>query len=227
MPVRSVPGSASIASSAASSAANTEGGKLYAPSAERNLVVLCDLLQQVAPPAGKHALELASGTGQHVVGYAACLPQYIWQPTEADPTRLCSIDAHVAETELTNIHPAKPLDATAAGWGAATEPQDLIVLSNLLHLISTPEVQCLLCEAAKALSLTGRLVIYGPFSRGGELISPGDEQFHASLKAHDPAIGYKDDFDVLDWAGDTGLSPVEIIEMPANNLALVFAKSSL
>lgn len=214
MPVRAVPGSASVA--------NTEGGKLYAPSAERNLAVLCDLLQQIAPKQGKSALELASGTGQHVVGYAACLPGLFWQPTETDPARLRSIDAHVAESNLTNIHPAKPLDATAAGWGDATEAQDLIVLSNLLHLISTPEAQCLLREAAKALSLTGRLVIYGPFSRGGALTSPGDESFHASLIAHDPEIGYKDDFDVLDWGETAGLRPVEIIEMPANNLALVF-----
>jgi SAM-dependent methyltransferase len=218
MPLRSVPGSASIASSGS----NAEGGKLYAPSAERNLAVLCDLLQQVAPPAGTRALELASGTGQHVVGYAACLPGFFWQPTEADPTRIRSIDAHVAATDLPNIHPAKPLDATATGWGDATEPQDLIILSNLLHLISTPEVQCLLREAAKALSRTGRLVIYGPFSRAGELTSPGDESFHAALVAHDPETGYKDDFDVLDWGQAAGLRPVDVIEMPANNLALVF-----
>jgi SAM-dependent methyltransferase len=214
MPLRAVPGSASVA--------NAQGGKLFAPSAERNLAVLCDLLLQVAPNEGSRALELASGTGQHVLGYATCLPGFFWQPTEADAARLRSIDAHVTESGLQNIHPAKPLDATAAGWGDATEPQDLIVLSNLLHLISTPEAQCLLREAAKALSPTGRLVIYGPFSRAGELTSPGDEAFHAALVAHDPETGYKDDFDVLDWGQAAGLRPVDVIEMPANNLALVF-----
>ena len=162
-----------------------------------------------------------------MVGYAACLPQYSWQPTEADPSRLHSIDAHLGEAALDNVQAAKPLDATAAGWGAAQSPQDLIVVSNLLHLISTPEAQCLIREAASALAAAGRLVIYGPFSRGGELTSPGDERFHASLRAHDPEIGYKDDFDVLDWAEDVWLTPVEVIEMPTNNLALVFAKGAV
>ncbi|MFC4217128.1 DUF938 domain-containing protein [Pseudophaeobacter arcticus] len=218
MPIRSVPGTASIA--------NPEGGKLFAPSAARNLDVLSNLLQQVAPPTGRNALELASGTGQHVVGYATRLPQYTWQPTEADPSRLHSIDAYIKEAGLDNLRAAKTLDATAAGWSSAQEPQDLIVLSNLLHLISTPEARCLLREAANTLAPEGRLVIYGPFSRGGALTSPGDAQFHSALKAHDPEIGYKDDFDVLDWAQEVWLNPVEVIEMPANNLALVFAKST-
>lgn len=218
MPVRYVPGTASIA--------NSDGGKLFAPSAERNLEVLCYLLEQVAPASGGAALELASGTGQHVTGYAARLPQFSWQPTEADLSRLQSIDAHVAEAELNNVRPAETLDATSAGWGAAQDPKDLIVLSNLLHLISTAEAQCLIREAAHALAPGGRLVLYGPFSRGGELTSPGDERFHASLQTHDPKIGYKDDFDILDWAEATGLTPVQVIEMPANNLAFVFSKDT-
>ena len=219
MPVRSVPGSASVA--------NPDGGKLFAPSAARNLDVLCDLLEQQAPAQGGNALELASGTGQHVTAYAARMPHYRWQPSEADPGRLLSIDAYIAEAKLDNLHPARLLDATAAGWGAQQEPQDLIILSNLLHLISTTEAQCLMTEAALALAEGGRLVIYGPFSRGGALTSPGDMQFHASLQAHDPETGYKDDFDLLDWGEAAGLSPREIIEMPANNLALVFAKGGV
>lgn len=218
MPVRSTPGTASIA--------NPQGSKLFAPSAARNLDVLADLLEQVAPPSGRTALELASGTGQHVVGYATRLPHYIWHPTEADPSRLHSIDAYIAEAALENVRAAKALDATAAGWSATQELQDLIVLSNLMHLISTPEARCLLREAANTLTPGGRLVIYGPFLRAGELTSPGDAQFHSSLKAHDPEIGYKDDFDLLDWAHEVWLSPVEVIEMPANNLALVFAKGT-
>jgi SAM-dependent methyltransferase len=216
MPIRSVPGTASIA--------NPEGGKLFAPSAARNLEALCHLLEQIAPPSGRNALELASGTGQHVVGYASRLPQYRWQPTEAAADRLHSINAYVEEATLPNVQPAKALDATAPGWGAQVAPHDLIVLSNLLHLISTEEAQCLIQEAAKALTRGGRLMIYGPFTRGGELTSPGDQSFHASLQAHDPQIGYKDDFDVLDWAEAAWLETHEVIEMPANNLALVFSK---
>lgn len=213
MPVRSVPGTASIA--------NPEGGKLFAPSAARNLDPLCQLLEQVAPQTGQ-ALELASGTGQHVQGYAARLPGLTWQPTEADSTRLQSIDAHIKDCGHSNIRYARLLDATTPGWGKDAGPVDLIMLSNLLHLISASEAQVLIKEASLALATAGRLVIYGPFSRAGELTSEGDQKFHASLVSHDPQIGYKDDFDLLDWAEDAGLTPVEILEMPANNLAFVF-----
>lgn len=216
MPVRSVPGSASVA--------NAEGGKLFAPSAARNLEALCDLLDSVAPKKGR-ALELASGTGQHVVGYGARIAGLIWQPSEADPGRVKSIDAYVAESGLDNINPARTLDATSSGWAASAGPVDLVVLSNLLHLISTAEAKMLISEAGLATAADGYLIIYGPFSRGGELTSVGDRNFHTVLQAHDPETGYKDDFDLLDWAIDAGFEPRQVIEMPANNLAFVLQKA--
>jgi len=79
-------------------------------------------------------------------------------------------------------------------------------------------------EAARALAPGGRLVIYGPFMRAGELTSDGDASFHAGLIARDPAIGYKDDFDMMDLIQGAGLDMAEVIEMPANNLALVAQK---
>lgn len=216
MPIRSVPGTASIASPA--------DGKLFAPSAARNLASLCDLLADVAPKTGT-ALELASGTGQHVVGYAERLPGVQWQPSEPDPQRLDSINAYVRQAGLENLLPAMALDATALGWSNQIAPVDFIMLSNLLHLISAIEVQILIREAAQALAAEGRLVIYGPFMRAGELTSPGDLSFHASLTQHDPEIGYKDDFDVLDWCEDVRLTAIKVVEMPANNLALVLSKT--
>lgn len=221
MPIRSTPGNASVASPQG----GNQGGKLFAPSAARNLDALCDLLTQIAPAQGR-ALEIASGTGQHVVGYAACLPGLIWQPTEVEPTRRASIDAYVAETNLSNILTALTLDATAPGWGKRLAGQDLIMLSNLLHLISASEAKTLITEAAKAMAAGGRLVIYGPFMRADELTSDGDAAFHAALRAHDPEIGYKDDFDTLDWLQDAGLDIVNLIDMPSNNLALIAGKSS-
>lgn len=196
------------------------GGKLIAPSAERNVGALCDLLEHVAPREGR-ALEIASGTGQHVVAFAARLPGLHWQPTEPAPERRASIAAHIAESGLENISAPIPLDATAPGWGARHGGQALVFLANLLHLIPMPQVEVLVAEAARALAPAGRLVIYGPFMRAGELTSDGDRAFHAALIAEDPAIGYKDDFDVIDLIREAGLELVEAVEMPANNLALV------
>ncbi|UWQ33829.1 DUF938 domain-containing protein [Leisingera sp. M527] len=218
MPVRSVPGSASVAA--------PEDGKLFAPAAARNSDVLCDLLAGIAPAQGR-ALELASGTGQHIAAYAARLPGLMWQPSEAEAARLASIRAYADEAGLANIAPPVPLDATAPGWGAKHPGQTLIVLVNLLHLISEDEAKTLIAEAAAALAPGGRFVIYGPFLRGGGLTSEGDRTFHASLTAHDPQIGYKDDFDTIGWLHSNGLELLHAVEMPANNLALIAEKPRL
>lgn len=218
MPVRSVPDAASVAA--------PEDGKLFAPAAARNCGVLCDLLAEVAPARGR-ALELASGTGQHAVAYAARLPGLTWQPSEVEDIRLASIQAYAEEAALANTLPPVQIDATAPGWGAAHADQDLIVLVNLLHLISAREARTLIREAATALAAGGRFVIYGPFLRGGELTSDGDRAFHAALSAHDPEIGYKDDFDVIDWLHGAGLELLQAVEMPANNLALVAEKPAI
>lgn len=219
MPLRPTPPSASIAEPG-------QGALLYAPSANRNAGPLCDLLNDVAPRQGQ-ALELASGTGQHVVAFARALPFLRWQPSDIAPDRRASIDAHAAKAALANIAPALDLDATTQGWSAQYPGQSLIVVVNLLHLISTQETATLIAEAATALASGGRMVIYGPFMRAGELTSQGDRDFHAALTAQDPEIGYKDDFDTLDMVQATGLETTDVIEMPANNLALVFQKPAI
>lgn len=215
MPVRSVPGAASVAL--------PQDGKLFAPASARNCEAIGQLLAMVAPPRGR-ALELASGTGQHVVAHAARLPGLTWQPTEVDAVRRDSIRVYIQEAGLDNILPPVALDATAPGWAAQHGQQDLIVLVNLLHLVSEAEAKCLITEAAAALAPGGRFVIYGPFTRGGALTSEGDRSFDAALRAHDPETGYKDDFDVIDWLHDAGLELLQAVEMPANNLALAAEK---
>lgn len=209
----------------ASVAAPGEGGKLFAPSAERNCDPICDLVSLYGPGAGR-ALELASGTGQHAVALARALPGLQWQPSDIDPARRASIDAYATEAALPNLAKAVELDATHPGWGATHGGQDLILLINLLHLISEPEAKTLIAEAAQALAPGGTLILYGPFMRAGELTSDGDERFHASLVEQDPEIGYKDDFDVIDWIHAHWLDLAHAIEMPANNLALIAKRGS-
>lgn len=194
--------------------------RLFAPSAARNIGPLSDLLAQYAPADGS-ALELASGTGQHVVAYAARLPGLHWQPSEIDATRRASIDAHVTASRASNIAPAIALDATRRGWSAEQTGQALIVLSNLLHLISGSEAQTVLREAAMALAPEGRIIVYGPFMRSGRLTSVGDQSFHDQLTAQDPDIGYKDDTWALALLCEAGLENPRVVEMPANNLALM------
>lgn len=208
----------------ASVAAPQDGEKLHAPAAARNADHICALLQDHAPKAG-HALELASGTGQHIVRFAADLPALHWHPSEIDPVRRASIDAYAAEAALPNIAPALPLDATAPGWGARAHPMDLVVLINLLHLITIAAAHTLITEVGRALGPDGVLMLYGPFRRQGVLTSDGDARFDAELRAADPAIGYKDDLEIAAWLRDAGVVALQIVEMPANNLAFIARKS--
>ncbi len=197
-----------------------EGGKLHAPAAARNAQTIGSFLTRHAPATGD-ALEIASGTGQHVVHFAPLLPGLQWQPTDIDPPRLRSIDAHVSQAGLSNVAPALHLDATQDGWARHHGPYDLILLANLLHLVSAPQVVTLITEAAKALKPGGVLMLYGPYARDGQLTSPGDQRFDAQLRAADPAIGYKDTAEMARWLHAAGLEADSPYQMPANNLIIL------
>ena len=197
--------------------------RLSAPSALRNRAAICTELLRLAPPAGR-ALEIASGTGEHVVRFAAAMPGLDWQPSDPDPARRASIMAHAGEAGLRNIRPPLDLDAARPGWAAEHGPADLIVVVNLLHLISIPEAETVLTEVAAALAPGGIFALYGPFLRDGGATSDGDAAFDARLRAQEPAIGYKDVIDTCAHVVAAGLRHVETVAMPANNLLLVFER---
>jgi SAM-dependent methyltransferase len=205
----------------ASIATGTENGKLNAPSAERNADAIAELVTRIAPKSG-HALEIASGTGQHIVRFARTLPGLIWTPSEVAKERRASIRAYRSEAGLANLAAPLHLDACQPGWSRSVPAQDLIITVNLLHLISEPAAKTLIREAAQTLRPGGVLMLYGPFLRSGKTTSDGDARFHGELQSADPKIGYKDRDDVLAWAQASGLVHREIIDMPANNLALIF-----
>ena len=138
----------------ASVATPVEGAKLSAPSALRNLPVILKLLQAHAPVQGR-ALEIASGTGQHITALAQALPGIDWFPTEISPERIASIDAYATEAALPNLRAAQILDAAQSGWSARHMPFDLTYLGNLLHLIPQVAAQTILEETANALAPSG------------------------------------------------------------------------
>jgi SAM-dependent methyltransferase len=197
-----------------------EGARLSAPAAQRNVEPLTALLRHHAPTTGR-ALELASGTGEHALAFARAFPDLTWQPTDLDPERRASIDAWAASEARENLLPAIELDACSPGWGSKHADHALVLLVNLLHLVSEAEARTLIAELPAALAPGGRVILYGPFLRDGETTSDGDARFHAALQAADPETGYKDDFDVIDWLHEAGLELVDVVEMPANNLAFV------
>lgn len=191
-------------------------GRRHAPSAERNAGAILAMLRDVLPPRGR-MLEIAAGTGQHAAAFAAALPGWDWQATDADAGNLASIAAWAAHAGAPNLAPPAVLDAARPGWAADRGAQDAVLIVNLLHLIPEPAAETLLAETAAALAPGGCLCLYGPFLRNGRATSPGDAAFDASLRAQDPAIGYKDAAWVAARLIRAGLR-VTCHEMPANNL---------
>lgn len=196
--------------------------RLTSPSAARNMGPILSLLEEVAPQEGR-ALEIASGTGEHILHFANALPDLVWQPSDVDPERLASIEGWAEDHHGENLRPPVLLDATERGWAMAHDPFDLVVLVNLLHLISDPAARAVITGISEALDAGGTAFIYGPFLRNGQTTSDGDTAFHAKIQAENPANGYKDIADITAQFQDLGFD-VLTQDMPANNLALIAQK---
>lgn len=196
-------------------------GRQSAASAERNIEAILDLLERNVAQRGR-ALELASGTGQHIARFAQAMKDMEWVPSDADHSRFESIEAWRRHCGAANLKASVHLDATALPWPEEHGRFNLIVLINLLHLISEAETDNLLRGVATALKPGGTFLLYGPFKRAGMLTSPSDEAFDAHLRAQDPEIGYKNDVWVRTRAAEYGLGVWKVAKMPANNVGFVF-----
>ncbi len=204
-----------------SGACATPDGRRHAASAARNAGPILEVLRAELPQRGR-LLEIAAGTGQHAAIFGAAFPGIDWHPSDANPDNLTSITAWASAP---NQHPAVVLDAASAGWAAHWHPLDAVLLVNLLHLIPGSAVATLLAEAGSALGPGGVFLIYGPFLRDGEATSPGDAAFDASLRAQDPAIGYKEVAEIEARLRLHGMVVAQL-DMPANNLMLVARKAA-
>jgi hypothetical protein len=193
----------------------------FSASAERNKGPILEVLGQALPPHG-FVLEVASGTGQHVVHFAAALPGSTWQPTEREADLLDAIDARVREAGLTNVRPAIVLDARTVPM--PIEAADAVVCINLLHISPWAATLGLMAGAAAALRPGAALFVYGPFRIDGRHTSAGNVQFDADLRARDPGWGIRDTRDVSAAAVHAGFVLERSVPMPANNLSLVFRK---
>lgn len=201
----------------------SDDGRMIATSATRNADAIISAMSNHVPNKGR-ALEIASGSGQHIARFAQEFPNLIWQPSDVDPVKINSIDSWVQHIDLDNLLEPILLDATVFGWGADHSQFDLVILVNLLHLISMAETENLIAETSDALTKNGVMLIYGPFRRGQHFASDGDEQFHHSLSAQDPSIGYKSFENIQHLQTNAGLHINIPHELPANNLMLVATK---
>jgi len=193
----------------------------HAPAAERNREPILAVLARVLPASGT-VLEIASGTGQHAIHFAAALPHIVWQPSDADDEARASIAAWTAQSGLANVRAPLALDVRDASWGI--EAADAIVCINMIHISPWASAQALIAGAGRLLGPGGVLFLYGPYRRGGAHTAPSNAAFDAQLQGRNPEWGVRDMEDVVALADAAGFAADEPVAMPANNFSLVFRK---
>jgi SAM-dependent methyltransferase len=195
----------------------------HSPPAERNRGPILEVLSRVLPARGR-ALEIAAGTGQHAVHFAAGLPGWTWCPSDPDPSALASIALWAAEAGLPNLQPAIELDVLAEPW-PVQGPFDAVFCANMLHISPWATCAALMRGAACVSAPDGALLTYGPYFIVGQEPSAGNTAFDADLKARNPAWGIRFLHDVAAQAQAAGWQLQETVSMPANNMTLVFRRS--
>ena len=195
--------------------------KKVAPAAARNRDAIMVVLRNVLPASGA-VLEVASGSGEHIVHFARSFPALNWQPSDPEAAALASIAAWSDEAGLPNIAPPIRIDAMAADWALARA--DAILCINMIHIAPWAATLGLMAGGGRLLADGTPLYLYGPFRERGVPLAQGNADFDASLKSRDPEWGLRWVHEVAEVAATHGLALTERYEMPANNLSLVFRK---
>jgi len=194
-------------------------GLLHSAPAERNTAPILEVLERVLPDRGI-VLELASGTGQHVVACADRFRQLQWQPSDIDPELRDSVAQRIANSGLDNVASPIELDATRLPWPVAHA--DAVLCINMIHISPWSATEGLFAGASTILPAGGIVVTYGPYMRDGAHTAPSNASFDTSLRLRNPAWGLRDIAAVAAAAERFGLHHIETVPMPANNFTLVF-----
>lgn len=191
----------------------------HAPATLRNRDAIAGALTQILPATGL-ILEIASGSGEHCAHFAGAMPRLDWQPSDPDPTALASIAAWTAG--LANVRPPLMIDAAARDWPVAAA--DAVLCINMVHISPWEASLGLLAGCARILDKDSALILYGPYRRHGVPTAPSNEAFDESLRTRDPAWGLRHVEDMSSAAKARGFALDRLVEMPANNLLLVYRK---
>ncbi len=196
--------------------------RLSAPSALRNRDPILSILRRVLPASGL-VLEVASGSGEHIVHFAAALPGLVFQPSDPDAAALASIEAWAGEAGLPNIRTPLQLDAASSEWPISAA--DAVICINMIHIAPWRAAQGLFAGAGRILSAGGVFYLYGPYRRPGRELEPTNRAFDESLRGRNPEWGLRDLDAVAALGAASGFGPPELVEMPANNLSLIFRRA--
>lgn len=198
-----------------------DGDRRSAPAALRNREPIANVLADWLPNEGL-VLEIASGTGEHVIHFATRFPNLDWQPSDLHPEALASIDAWRESAGLTNVRPSASLDASADNW--PIRHADAILSINMVHISPWASALGLLAGSARLLGPGAPLILYGPWLKDDIQTAAGNLAFDVDLKRRNPAWGLRQVEDFQASAESYGFTLDAIQAMPANNLMLLFRR---
>jgi SAM-dependent methyltransferase len=199
-------------------------GALASPAVARNAAPILEVLRAHLP-ARARVLEIASGSGEHAIAFARALPLTTWTPSDPSPEARASIAAWSAESGLANVLPALALDAGDPSSWPEVDAQ-VVFCANMIHISPWTVTEGLMAGAGRILpDPGGLLILYGPYRETDVALAPSNAAFDESLKARDPAWGLRELDDVVALAKTHRLHLTRRVEMPANNLMLLFRRA--
>jgi SAM-dependent methyltransferase len=215
------------------------GRRRSAPAALRNREPIAEVLRDWLPEFGL-ALEIASGSGEHVVHFARAFPKIHWQPSDVHADALESIAEWRSEAGLANVRPPVRLDAASPDWSvlrikmdpdgcgvretAEDSGFDVVLNLNMVHISPWSTSLGLLDGAARVLKRGGALILYGPWLQAGVTTAPSNLAFDRQLRERDPDWGLRCVGDFEDAACERGFTLEQTRGMPANNLMLLLRR---
>ena len=196
--------------------------KPFAESSEQNKHAILSVLQEEFCSV-KTVLEIASGTGQHAVYFAAQLPHLTWSTSEL-PELHAGIRAWLTEANNPRINGPHPINVNQSDW--PIEQVDAVFSANSAHIMSWPSVINMFRGIGRILSPSGIFCLYGPFLYADRHTADSNQRFDVWLKQRDPESGIRD-VEALKKLGLTNnLVLLRDHEMPVNNRLLVWQKSA-
>jgi len=194
----------------------------HAPATMRNRDAIVAVLRDVLPSTGR-ILEVASGTGEHAVYFGQQFPDLSFQPSDPDPANLESITAWTNRENVSNVLSPLPLNALTSDWDI-DQPAAILCI-NMIHIAPWEATIGLFNNAAELLRPSAPLYLYGPYFRKGVETAQGNLDFERSLKSRNLQWGIRDVADIDALAAQSGFKRQNLIEMPANNISLIYHRS--
>lgn len=198
-------------------------GRLVSPSAGRNRSHIAGVLAERLPH-GAQVLEIGSGTGEHALAVCEARADVFWQPSDPDAASRASQSAWAQECPGRIADPLN-LDLTQPAWFKPLGAVDALVCINVIHIAPWSVAEGLAAGARALLKPGGLVYLYGPYQLG-ESTAPSNLDFDRSLRQRNPDWGVRDLTAVETLLARNGFALEAQIDMPANNLSLVFRERS-